>query len=76
VNGRVNGRQAGRAPGSGSAEATRDRSWLREGLILLAFVLLTAAGVATVVVPQLGEQPGGDAGSGEQARVDPRTEPD
>ena len=45
------------------AEPGRDRSWLREALLLLGFLLLLGAGVVTVIVPQLGEQPGGEAGS-------------
>ena len=45
----------------------RDRAWLCEGLILLAFILLAAAGVVTVLVPGVGEQPDGDSAPGKQA---------
>lgn len=41
----------------------RDRIYLREGLLLLGFVLLLAASAASVVVPELGKAPEADAAS-------------
>jgi len=35
-------------------------TWLREGLLLLGFVLLVAAAVATVAVPEMSEDEDGD----------------
>jgi len=67
VNRRNGRRDAGQGPGGGHAEPARDRPWLREGLILLAFLLIAAAGVVTVVVPQLEEQLEDEAVSGDEA---------
>jgi len=36
---------------------TRNRLYLREGLLLLGFVLLLAASTVSVLVPELGKEP-------------------
>lgn len=40
---------------SGPSNAARRAIWLREGLVLVGFLLLVAAAVVTVVMPELRE---------------------
>jgi hypothetical protein len=49
------------------AQALRRRLPLRESLLLLGFVLLVVAAVVSVVVPELGRDPQGDAVTGRAA---------
>jgi hypothetical protein len=40
------------------ARITRNHLYLREGLLALGFVLLLAASTVSVLVPELGKEPG------------------
>ena len=47
-----------------AGDAARRAHWLREALVLLGFLLLVAAAVVTVVLPELREAPDEAAGAG------------
>jgi hypothetical protein len=43
------------------SEETRNRLYLREGSLLLGFVLLLVASLVSVLVPELAKEPEGDS---------------